>query len=131
MKSIPFDPGNDLIIVNAQLWGPMGESVLRLVVDTGASQTIIVPGILDDLGYNPRDAEALTAISSPLGREAGYRIRVARLEALGYAQSDIVVHALDLGTAGAGIDGLLGLSFLRQYNYEVRSKEGVIRIEPA
>lgn len=31
---------------------------------------------------------------------------------------------------GFGIDGLLGLSFLRQFNYTVRSGEGRLLVEP-
>jgi hypothetical protein len=38
------------------------------------------------------------------------------------------VHVHDL-PEGIGIDGLLGLSFLRYFNYEVRSQEGRILID--
>jgi hypothetical protein len=40
----------------------------------------------------------------------------------------IIVHATIWGSLG-GIQGLLGLSFLRQFNYEIRSAEGRIRAE--
>jgi hypothetical protein len=84
-----FDPGNDLIIVRAWLHGPRGQRPLSLAFDTAASETHIVPEIIDDLGYS---------------------------------------HVHDLPD-GIGIDGLLGLSFLRHFNYEVRSQEGRICID--
>ncbi len=49
-------------------------------------------------------------------------IRVARFRALGHELPDFRVDAHDL-PEGYGIDGLLGLSYLRQFNYEIRSGE--------
>jgi hypothetical protein len=39
-----------------------------------------------------------------------------------------LIHVHDL-PVGFGIDGLLGLSFLKRFNYEIRSAEGRILIE--
>jgi len=97
-------------------------------VDTGAAETIIVPGILDGLGYNPRDGEAITVMRSAVGHEPGYLIRVERFAALRHQSRNLRVHAQDLPD-GWNIDGLVGLNFLRQFNYEVRSEEGRIRVE--
>jgi predicted aspartyl protease len=104
--------------------------LLRLAFDTGAGETIIAPGILDELGYNPRQGEAITVIRSVVGREHGYMIRVERFECLGYQARNFRVNAQDL-PEGWNIEGLVGLSFLRQFNYEVRSVEGRIRVERA
>jgi hypothetical protein len=43
---------------------------------------------------------------------------------------NLSVHAHDL-PEGFGIHGLLGLGFLRHFNYEIRSREGRIRVERA
>jgi len=50
--------------------------------------------------------------------------------ALGFVVPDYRIHVFDLAT-GDDIDGLIGLSFLDQFNYEVRSREGRLRVEPA
>ena len=76
MKVTPFDPDKDLILVRARAVGPRAEVELQLVLDTGASQTILVPEVIHELGYGARQGEALSAVVSPLGRELGYRIRV-------------------------------------------------------
>ena len=41
---------------------------------------------------------------------------------------DLLVHAHDL-PEGFGIDGLLGLNILDQFNCELRPLDGVIRVE--
>jgi len=41
---------------------------------------------------------------------------------------DYRVHVFDLAT-GDDIDGLIGLSLLNEFNYEVRSREGRLRVE--
>jgi hypothetical protein len=98
---------------------------LRLVLDTGAALSTIEPGILDELGYSARQGEAITTLRSAVAEEPGYLLRVARLRALGHEAADFRIHAHDL-PGGLGIDGLIGLNFLRQFNYEVRSSEGRI-----
>ena len=45
-----FDPSKNLILIQAQVWGPLGDRILRMALDTGATDTLIVPYILDSLG---------------------------------------------------------------------------------
>jgi predicted aspartyl protease len=131
VKVTRFDPKLDLIIVEGRVWGPHEvQRPLRLVLDTGAAETIVVPEVLDELGYSPRDGEVRTVMRSAVGREEGYLIRVARFGCLGHHSDDFRVHAQDL-PEGWGIEGLIGLSFLRQFNYEIRSLEGRILVERA
>jgi len=130
MKVTRFQPEDDLIIVDGRVWGSghHANRPLKLVVDTGAVETIIVPEILDELGFNPRNGEAITTMRSAVGCELGYLIRVPQFECLGYQVRDFRVHAHDLPESW-NIRGLIGLSFLRQFNYEVRSLEGRICVE--
>lgn len=130
MKVTRFDPGDNLIIVTTRIWGPHTDKQVALALDTAASETHIVPEILDELGYSPRQGEAVTIVRSAIGSEQGYLTRVARFSALGFTCSDFRVHVHDL-PEGYGIAGLLGLSFLRQLNYEIRSTEGRILVERA
>ena len=55
-------------------------------------------------------------------------IRVSRFTALGFTCSDFLVHAFDI-TDRADIDGLIGLDYLKQFNYEIRSADGRILVE--
>ncbi len=116
MTVTDFDPAGVLIVVRASVWGSQQQRRdLRLAVDTGSSETLLLPDLLDDLGYSPRQGEAITTIRSAIGAEPGYILRVARFRALGHEFSEFRVHAHDL-PEGFGIDGLLGLSFLRHFN---------------
>ena len=65
-----------------------------------------------------------------IGKEQGYLLRVAKFSALGYDLPDFRVHVHDLPD-GFGIEGLLGLSFLRNFDYEVRSTLGQLRVDRA
>lgn len=130
MKVTRFRPDKPLIIVHGHLDGPRGRARLRLALDTGSEHTLIVPDVLDDLGYSPRQGEAITVIRSAIGREPGYLIRVARFACLGHHTNELLAHAHDL-PEGINIDGLVGLSFLRQFNYEIRSLEGRILVQRA
>ena len=42
--------------------------------------------------------------------------------------TDFRVHVHDLGD-GFGIDGLIGLNFLREFNVELRPGEGRLRVD--
>jgi hypothetical protein len=55
---------------------------------------------------------------------------VARFACLGFHLTDFRVHAHDL-PEGFDIDGLLGLSFLNQFDYQIRSLQGRILVDRA
>lgn len=130
MTTTRFDRARDLIVVDAAVEGPLGPVLLALAIDTGSTETVVLPWVVDELGYSPRDGEQITRVRSAIGDEHGYTLRVDRFTALGFTRADFRVHVFDLA-AGYGIDGLIGLSFLKALNYEVRSREGLVRAEPA
>jgi hypothetical protein len=96
MKVRRFNPADDLIIVKARLYGPRGDRPLLLAFDTAATETHIVPEIIDDLGYSPRQGEAITSVRSAIGKERGYMLRVTRFASFGFSFPDFVVHVHDL-----------------------------------
>ena len=123
MKVTRFDPADTLIIVTARIWGPRGDKQLSLALDTAATQTHVIPEFLDEIGYGPQHGDRITSVTSAIGDEPGYMMPVARFSALGFAMTDFRIHVHDLPET-LGIQGLLGLSFLKQLNYEIRSAEG-------
>jgi predicted aspartyl protease len=125
-----FNRKRDLIIVRASVLSPRSRDRWRLAIDTGSSDTVVNPDLVENLGYTVRDGEHVMTICSAIGKEQGWTLRVKRFSALGFAVPDYRVHVFDLAT-GDDIDGVLGLSFLNAFNYEVRSKEGRLRVERA
>jgi len=128
VKVTLFDPASDLIIVRARVWGPGGNTPASLALDTGSAHTVIAAGMIDDLGYSPRQGEAITTVRTAVGKEQGYLLRVSRLWTLGFTVSNFPIHVFDL-PEGFGIDGLVGLSFLRQFNVEIRLTEGRLLVD--
>jgi predicted aspartyl protease len=128
VKVIRFDPADSLIIVKARVFGKYGDRPLSLALDTAASLTHLTPDITDALGYSARQGEAVTSVSSALGKETGYLMRVKRFVALGFAFNDFLIHVHDLGS-DLDIDGLLGLNFLKHFNCEIRFGEGRILVD--
>jgi predicted aspartyl protease len=122
-----FATDGDLIIVEALLTGPRQTMPGLFVLDTGAMFTTMTPEIADLIGYSARDGIKRARVHTAIGSEEGYLLRVAKLEALGVSMPSFPVHVFDLGHED--IDGLLGLNFLYELNYDVRSAERRILVE--
>ena len=126
-----FDPAADLIRVIATVWNARGQwREVTLALDTGSSATMVTPDVTDALGYGARGGLKRTVIRSAIGDEPGYMMKVARFEALGFAVDDFPMHVHDLPD-GHDIDGLLGLSFLRRFDYTVCSRRGELHVVAA
>jgi predicted aspartyl protease len=118
----------ELLIVRGRITGPHGTTRGRFVFDTGAMFTTITPDLADLVGYGARDGTRRTQVHTAVGREDGFLLEVARLEVLGLVNEPFAVHVFDLGHDD--IDGLLGLNLLNALNYEIRSGEHRILVEP-
>jgi predicted aspartyl protease len=123
-----FDPDAELIVVHATIRGPRGSILARMAIDTGSAATVLVPEVLDEIGYSARDGTTRTSVTTALGNEHGFLLRIAELEALGFTLSGFPVNVFELASR-FGVEGLIGLNFLERFNYEVRSAEGRILVE--
>ncbi len=107
-----FRPGSGPILVIAEMSGPRGRANARLVLNTGASGSLLHPEILRSADYDPAASTDLARITTGTGSATVPRLMFNRLSALGRHAIGlrVLAHAL---TAGAGVDGLLGLDFFR------------------
>jgi predicted aspartyl protease len=110
--TFPFNPQQGLIIAGAELAGPSGTAVVQLALDTGATDTLINVGVLVALGYDPALSPHRVQITTGSGVEFVPRVTLSRLKALGQERLafSVLAHTLPPST---GVDGLLGLDFLR------------------
>lgn len=125
--TVPFDPQQGLIVVSAELWGPTGSVVLRLALDTGATATLVSSAMLVGVGYDPALAPARVQITTGSGVEYVPRVTLSRIVALGQERVDFAVLGHTLPPS-AGVDGLLGLDFLRGQNLTVDFRVGRVTL---
>lgn len=124
---ISFDSQQGLIIVRTELWGPTGSGVLRLALDTGATSTVVNVGMLVALGYDPGLAPDRVQVTTGSGIEFAPRVILDRVAALGHRRSGFPVLAHTLPPS-AGVDGLLGLDFLRGRNLTIDFGAGQVTL---
>jgi predicted aspartyl protease len=121
-----FEFHGDLIIVEALAAGPNGRAVVHLVLDTGAVLTTLVPELAESIGSTSSDRVARSIVRSAVGDEHGYVVLMS-LSARGLVRADLHVNVADLGPE---IDGLLGMNYLSELNFEVRPAQHCILVEP-
>ena len=125
--SSPFDPQQGLIIVRTELWGPTGSAVLRLALDTGATATVVNIAMLVAVGYDPGLAPTRVQVTTGSGIEYAPRVTLSRILALGQECVDFAVLGHTLPPS-AGVDGLLGLDFLRGQSLTVDFRTGHVTL---
>lgn len=130
MKKIssPFVRSRELILVEAEVIGRAGRTTdARLVVDTGAAATTLTPKLVARIGYSRKDGYRDANVHTAIGEERGYWLKVAQLDVLGIATPNFAVTVFPLGHQN--LDGLVGMNFLRHFNFEIRPTEQLIHLE--
>jgi aspartyl protease family protein len=110
--SISFDGQQGLVVVRAQVTGCSGNAIVRLALDTGATRTLINAGLLMAVGYDPTATLERTEVTTGSGVEFAALVTISKVVALGREIIDFPVLAHTLPPS-AGVDGVLGLDFLR------------------
>ncbi len=117
------EPGKP-IMVSAKING--GGSA-QLMLDTGASVTVINPRVLAGMGIGSREA-LRGSVKGATGSADVLFVPVESIE-VGEARSGplrVAAHDVDLGQG----DGLLGRDFLDQFTVNIDSTAGVVTLSP-
>jgi len=119
--------GIPIVIRQVFIDGPLGRRRIDMILDTGATYTSISWSVALDIGYDPavspRRVSTITAngiIELPL-------ITVDRMEVEGLGAKNIDITCQDIPEL-AGVEGLLGLSFLRNFRTVIDYKSGFLEI---
>ena len=129
MKIYHLERRGRLLLLRAAIGGTNGQtSVLRLLLDTGASYTMLPVEVLEALGYDThhplRRARAITAsgvIVAPV-------VRVSWFHCLGQRLEDFPVTAYTLPPS-TFVDGLLGMDFLLHCKAVIAIESGTVHFE--
>ena len=120
-----FDLVGDLIGVDAIVTGPTGTTDVKLILDTAAVLTTLVPSVAESIGYSAALRVGWSVTRTAAAEERGYIVR-AEVSTLGFTMPNHRVVVADLGY---GIDGVLGINFLRHFNLEIRFADRRIVVE--
>ncbi len=126
---VRFDPQRGLIAVPTRIWGPSGDVVARLALDTGATRTLVNWDLLVFTGYDPAGVRPRVHVTTGSGVEFVPQVSVDRVQALGSERSDfpVLCHTLP---PSATVDGVLGLDFLRGRRLVVDLRDGQVTLDP-
>ena len=111
---MPKKPRNlvpSLLVVYPLFKGPSDSKILRMVIDTGATTTIIPPKVAVAIGCDPAESKQRMSIITASGTEYLPVVKVPLVRCLGGEVRMLPVVCHDL-PAQSTIDGLLGLDFL-------------------
>ncbi len=121
--------GSPILLRRVQISGPTGVRETDMILDTGAVYTVIAWDVAKDIGYDPavsaRRMPIVTAngvIEAPLITVGAIDIAELRAESV-----DTICHDIP---EIAGIEGLLGLSFLQRFRTLIDYAAGVLEITP-
>ena len=122
-----FNPRANSVLVSAYILGPQGEGKARLMVDTGASFSMLSYVVLRAVGYEPEAALDHTTMITASRSESVPLRRVQRFRALGTQRLNFPVLCHNL-PAGLHVDGLLGLDFIRGHRLSLDFLSGFISL---
>ncbi len=118
-----FRASHGLIFVSVEIFGSQGSAVLRLALDTGATRTMINSEHLIVVGCALNHDAEKVKVTTGSGVEFAPLVKLQRVVGLGQERVELPVLAHTLPPT-AGIDGLLGLDFLRGHKLEIDFRQG-------
>lgn len=127
MPLFRFDKNAPVIVVRAKIQGPNFPLGARLALDTGATFTILPWKIVNELGLKI-DPEKIETTTTATTVETAPLVIASKITVLGKPVKNVPCLVKDLPSE-SGVDGLLGLSFLRHFSLTIDFKKGVLKIE--
>jgi predicted aspartyl protease len=125
---ITFNPTKGLIVIPTRLYGSDTDTLVRLALDTGATNSIINWDIAQLIGYDPAVAKDRIRITTGSGVEFAPQIQIKKVEILNRSMENfpMLCHTLP---SSATVDGVLGLDFFRGVRLVIDLKAGIITLD--
>lgn len=123
-----FDPDVPVIIFEPELKGVNITTKIKMVLDTGATYTMIPWSIAKVLGLEPEVSKRRIEITTASGVESVPLVIVKSIFLSDKKVEDVEVIIHDLPPRSY-VDGLLGLSFLKNFKICIDFPKGILEIE--
>ena len=127
MSAYPFNTKSGPILIDAEITGPLRTANVGLVFDTGATTSLINDSIARYIGLDPANATRRVRMTTGTAVQVVPIVVATRLGALGRNKFGFPIIARS-PPAGSGVDGLLGLDFLRQTRVAIDFATGQIEL---
>jgi clan AA aspartic protease (TIGR02281 family) len=124
VAGIPLQRRGNHYLVTAQ---PDTGHSLALLIDTGASMTVITPSALQRHGIRYQDTGRTGLFNTANGRVSAPVYRIDRLTVGDWEVRELDIGALELGRH-TDIDGLLGMNFLQHFQFFIDQNRSRLRL---
>lgn len=126
MLKLKFNPQDPVIIVEGKIQGRVA-TIARFVLDTGASYVVLPWRLAVAIGLqiDPKKTIQTTTATTV---ETVPEVIIPEMSVLGKSARNIKAIVKDLPPE-APVDGLLGLSFLRNFRIEIDFRQGFFTLE--
>lgn len=121
---IPLTRSGNHFIVAAR---PANGRRIQLLVDTGATLTIVTPAALEQPGIRYQDTGRTAVFNTANGPVEGPVYRLDSLAVGGWQVRRLEIGVLDLGSR-SGVDGLLGMNFLSHFQFFIDQNRALLRL---
>jgi clan AA aspartic protease (TIGR02281 family) len=121
---IPLHRSGNHFIVDAS---PAHGRKVRLLIDTGASVTILTPDVLEQHGIRYQDTGRTRAFNTANGVVQAPIYILDSLTVGDWGVNQLEVGVLDLN-GGPDINGLLGMNFLRHFQFFIDQNEALLHL---
>ena len=91
-----FNPRARRLVVSADVMGHTEVVTVNLLLDTGASTSVLSETILAQLGYDPKSEGEPTSMTTGSGEEPALKLVIEGLAAMGRFRSNFPVVCYDL-----------------------------------
>jgi clan AA aspartic protease (TIGR02281 family) len=122
VAGIPLVRNANHFLVDARL----GEAQARLLIDTGASLTMLTPEALQRRGVSAHNTGRTGFFSTANGRVSAPIYRLEALSVGGWQVSNLDVGVLEVDAPH--FDGLLGMNFLGKFQFFIDQNASVLRL---
>lgn len=121
--TIPLQQIGNVLVIAAKVNGTRDA---RLILDTGASLTILSRSIAIELGLFSDPKTTTVTLTTAGGQVPAELVHVDSIRVAEAEVRNSLAAIYDLPDAPTGVEGLLGLSFLRQFEVTLDAAKGVV-----